>query len=130
MLLCAFAIMSIGTTCGKTIYSCFLSQDMDMEKFEVSNQISENNLIDIILDGSTLKLGNQKVYSLFNRKVTNDGFIQVIHYDAVDGQNQRCEIKFITDSSADWATRNSILIWYKELSSKAKWYQSRDPQER
>lgn len=126
----ALSILSIGMCNAKSLYSCFLSQDVDMETFEVSNQITNNSLIDITLDGNTLRLGNQKTYSLFNRQVSNNGFVQTVHYDAIDGQNQRCKIKFITDSSADWATRNIIMIWYNELSSKAKWYFSRDPQER
>lgn len=59
---------------AKTLYSCFLSQDLNMDTSEVSN--------------------------------------------------------FITDPSADWVTRNAIVIWYDEISPVAKWYQSRDPQER
>lgn len=115
---------------AKSIYSCFLSQDVNMTTFEVSNQITNNSLITITLDGSTLRLGEQKTYSLFNRTVSNNGFTTVIHYDAIDGQNQRCKIKFITDSSADWTTRNAIVIWYNEISQTAKWYQSRDPETR
>ena len=124
----ALSILSIGMSNAKSLYSCFLSQDVDMETFEVSNQITNNSLIDITLDGNTLRLGNQKTYSLFNRQVSNNGFVQTVHYDAIDGQNQRYKIKFITDSSADWATRNIIMIWYNEITSKAKWYFSRDPQ--
>ncbi len=128
---CLFmALLSMGLLQAKKIYSCFLSQDMDMETFEVSNQITNNSLIDIVLDGSTLRLGDQKVYSLFNKQISNNGFVQITHFDAIDQHNQRCKIKLITDSSADWTTRNAIVIWYNEISSKAKWYQARDPQER
>jgi hypothetical protein len=115
---------------AKSIYSCFLSQDVNMNTFEVSNQITNNSLITITLDGSTLRLGEQKTYSLFNRTVSNSGFNTTVRYDAIDGQNQRCKIMFITDSSADWTTRNAIVIWYNEISQTAKWYQSRDPETR
>lgn len=120
-------ITSFVSAEAKTLYSCFLSQDYNMETGAVSNQVTNNSLIDIYLDGNKLLLGN-KTYSLYNAKESNNGFVSIIHYDAIDGQNQRCKIKFITDSSADWATRNAIVIWYDEISPIAKWYQSRDPQ--
>ena len=106
---------------AKTLYSCFLSQ--------VSNQISNNSLIDIYVDGNKLLLGSKK-YSMYNKQESNSGFVKIVHYDAIDGEGQRCKIKFITDPSADWVTRNAIAIWYDEISPVAKWYQSRDPQER
>ncbi len=122
-----FIIASLFSVEAKTLYSCFLSQDYNMETGTVSNQVTNNSLIDIYLDGNKLSLGN-KTYSLYNAKESNTGFVSIVHYDAIDGQNQRCKIKFITDSSADWATRNAIVIWYDEISPIAKWYQSRDPQ--
>lgn len=114
---------------AKTLYSCFLSQDLNMDTSEVSNQVSNNSLIDIYVDGNKLLLGNKK-YSMYNKQESNSGFVKIVHYDAIDGEGQRCKIKFITDSSADWVTRNAIVIWYDEISPVAKWYQSRDPQER
>lgn len=114
---------------AKTLYSCFLSQDLDMDTNEVSNQVSNNSLIDIYVDGNKLLLGSKK-YSMYNRQESNSGFVKIVHYDAIDGEGQRCKIKFVTDPSADWVTRNAIVIWYDELSPVAKWYQSRDPQER
>lgn len=114
---------------AKTLYSCFLSQDLNMDTSEVSNQVSSNSLIDIYVDGNKLLLGNKK-YSMYNKQESNSGFVKIVHYDAIDGEGQRCKIKFITDSSADWVTRNAIVIWYDEISPVAKWYQSRDPQER
>ena len=33
----------------------------------------------------------------------------------------------IIDESADWTTKNAIVIWYNEISKTAKWYQSREP---
>lgn len=95
----------------------------------MSNQVSNNSLIDIYLDGNKLLIGNKK-FSMYNRQVSNTGFVKIEHYDAIDGEGQRCKIKFITDSSADWTTRNAIVIWYDEITPIAKWYQSRDPQER
>ena len=114
---------------AKTLYSCFLSQDLNMDTNEVSNQVSNNSLIDIYVDGTQLLLGSKK-YSLYNKQESNSGFVKIVHYDAIDGEGQRCKIKFITDPSADWVTRNAIVIWYDEISPVAKWYQSRDPQER
>ena len=114
---------------ARTLYSCFLSQDLNMETNEVSNQISNNSLIDIYVDGNKLLLGSKK-YSMYNKKESNSGFVKIVHYDAIDGEGQRCKIKFINDPSADWVTRNAIVIWYDEISPVAKWYQSRDPQER
>lgn len=114
---------------AKTLYSCFLSQDLNMNTQEVSNQVSNNSLIDIYVDGNKLLLGTKK-YSMYNRQESNSGFVKIVHYDAIDGDGQRCKIKFITDSAADWVTRNAIVIWYDEISPIAKWYQSRDPQER
>ncbi len=114
---------------AKTLYSCFLSQDVNMNTSKVSNQIANNSLIDIYVDGNKLLLGNKR-YSMYNRQESNSGFHKIVHYDAIDGEGQRCKIKFITDLSADWSTRNAILIWYDEITPIAKWYQSRDPQER
>lgn len=114
---------------AKTLYSCFLSQDLNMDTNEVSNQVSNNSLIDIYVDGNKLLLGSKK-YSMYNKQESNSGFVKIAHYDAIDGEGQRCKIKFITDPSADWVTRNAIVIWYDEISPVAKWYQSRDPQER
>lgn len=114
---------------AKTLYSCFLSQDLNMDTNEVSNQVSNNSLIDIYVDGNKLLLGSKK-YSMYNKQESNSGFVKIVHYDAIDGEGQRCKIKFITDPSADWVTRNAIVIWYDEISTVAKWYQSRDPQER
>lgn len=114
---------------AKTLYSCFLSQDLNMETNEVSNQVSNNSLIDIYVDGNKLLLGSKK-YSMYNRLESNSRFVKIVHYDAIDGEGQRCKIKFITDPSADWVTRNAIVIWYDEITPMAKWYQSRDPQER
>ena len=114
---------------AKTLYSCFLSQDLNMETNEVSNQVSNNSLIDIYIDGNKLLLGSKK-YSMYNRLESNSGFVKIVHYDAIDGEGQRCKIKFITDPSADWVTRNAIVIWYDEITPMAKCYQSRDPQER
>lgn len=125
-----FLFGMVLATQAKTVYSCFLSQDLDMETSEVSNQVSSNDLITITIEGSTLKLGNGKTYSLFNRTTSDKGFVHIVHFDAIDNQNQRCKIKIITDGSADWVTRNAIVIWYNEITSVAKWYQSRDPQER
>lgn len=114
---------------AKTLYSCFLSQDLNMNTNEVSNQVSNNSLIDIYVDGNKLLLDSKR-YSMYNRQESNSGFVKIVHYDAIDGEGQRCKIKFITDPSADWVTRNAIVIWYDEISPVAKWYQSRDPQER
>ena len=114
---------------AKTLYSCFLSQDLNMDTNEVSNQVSNNSLIDIYVDGNKLLLGSKK-YSMYNKQESNSGFVKIVHYYAIDGEGQRCKIKFITDPSADWVTRNAIVIWYDEISPVAKWYQSRDPQER
>lgn len=114
---------------AKTLYSCFLSQDFNMDTSEVSNQVSNNSLIDIYVDGNKLLLGS-KTYSMYNPRESNSGFVKIVHYDAIDGEGQRCKIKFITDPSADWVTRNAIVIWYYEISPIAKWYQSRDPQKR
>lgn len=114
---------------AKTLYSCFLSQDLNMETNEVSNQVSNNSLIDIYVDGNKLLLGSKR-YSMYNKQESNSGFVKIMHYDAIDGEGQRCKIKFINDPSADWVTRNAIVIWYDEISPVAKWYQSRDPQER
>ncbi len=114
---------------AKTLYSCFLSQDLNMETNEVSNQVSNNSLIDIYVDGNKLLLGSKR-YSMYNKQEFNSGFVKIVHYDAIDGEGQRCKIKFINDPSADWVTRNAIVIWYDEISPVAKWYQSRDPQER
>lgn len=114
---------------AKTLYSCFLSQDLNMNTNEVSNQVSNNSLIDIYVDGNKLLLGSKR-YSMYNRQESNSGFVKIVHYDAIDGEGQRCKIKFITDPSADWVTINAIVIWYDEISPVAKWYQSRDPQER
>ena len=114
---------------AKTLYSCFLSQDLNMDTNEVSNQVSNNSLIDIYVYGNKLLLGSKK-YSMYNKQESNSGFVKIVHYDAIDGEGQRCKIKFITDPSADWVTRNAIVIWYDEISPVAKWYQSRDPQER
>ena len=100
-----------------------------MDTNEVSNQVSNNSLIDIYVDGNKLLQGSKK-YSMYNRQESNSGFVNIIHYDAIDGEGQRCKIKFITDPSADWVTRNAIVIWYDEISPIARWYQSRDPQER
>ena len=113
---------------AKTLYSCFLSQDLNMETNEVSNQVSNNSLIDIYVDGNKLLLGS-KIYSMYNKQESNSGFVRIVHYDAIDGEGQRCKIKFVTDPSADWVTRNAIVIWYDEISPIAKWYQSRDPEE-
>lgn len=121
-------ILSLSVN-AKTLYSCFLSQDLNMETSEVSNQVSNNSLLDIYVDGNKLLIGNKK-FSMYNRQISNSGFVKIVHYDAIDGEGQRCKIKFITDSSADWATRNAIVIWYDEITPVAKWYQSRDPQER
>lgn len=114
---------------GKTRYSCFLSQDLNLETSAVSNQVTNNSLIDIYVDGNKLELGAKR-YSMYNKTETNNGFVKITHYDAIDGDGQRCKIKFIYDSSADWATRNAIVIWYDEISPIAKWYQSRDPETR
>lgn len=130
LILITFLVVSTIVAQAKTIYSCFLSQDLNMKTSEVSNQVSNNDLITITVEGSTLKLGNSKTYSLFNKTASDKGFVHIVHYDAVDNQNQRCKIKIIQDSSADWVTRNAIVIWYDEISPMAKWYQSRDPQER
>lgn len=123
-----FMLLSI-TSFGKTYYSCFLSQDYNMETGQVSNQISNNSLADIYVDGNKLTLGNKR-FSMYNKEESNSGFVKITHYDAIDGEGQRCKIKIIYDSSADWVTRNAIVIWYNEVSPVAKWYQSRDPQER
>lgn len=114
---------------AKTLYSCFLSQDLNMNTNEVSNQVSNNSLIDIYVEGNKLLLGNKR-FSMYNRQESNSGFVKIVHYDAIDDEGQRCKIKFVTDPSADWVTRNAIVIWYDEISPIAKWYQSRDPQER
>lgn len=124
MIIIFFSCISVYS---RTLYSCFLSQDYNFETGEVTNQITNNSLIDIYLDGNKLYVAS-KVFSMYNLRETNNGFINVKHYDAIDGQNQRCQIKFVTDSSGDWATRNAIIIWYNEISTTAKWYQSRDPQ--
>ncbi len=131
VLIVVLCISFIGSTTmnAKTLYSCFLSQDLNMDTNEVSNQVSNNSLIDIYVDGNKLLLGSKK-YSMYNRQESNSGFVKIVHYDAIDGEGQRCKIKFITDPSADWVTRNAIVIWYDEISPMAKWYQSRDPQER
>lgn len=113
---------------AKTRYSCFMSQDINIESGEVSHQIANNSLCDIYIDGNKLYLGS-KTYSMYNKTESNDGFVKIIHYDAVDGEMQRCKVKIVCDSSADWVTRNAIVIWYDEISPIAKWYQSRDPQE-
>lgn len=125
-LLLAISILSVINVWSRTKYSCFLSQDLNMETSEVSNQITDNSLIDIYVDGNKLELGNKR-YSMYNKSESNNGFLKITHYDAIDGEGQRCKIKFIYDASADWGTRNAIVIWYDEISSVAKWYQSRDP---
>lgn len=122
------AILSFSIN-AKTLYSCILSQDVNMETGEVTNQISNNSLVDIYVEGNKLLLGYKK-YSMYNRQETHSGFIKRTHYDAIDGEGQRCKIIFISDSSADWFARNAIVIWYDEIFPVAKWYQSRDPQER
>ena len=113
---------------ARTLYSCFLSQDLNMKTGQVTNQITNNSLLDIYVEGNKLLLGNKK-FSMYNRQTSYSGFVEVINYDAIDNNGQRCKIKFITDSSADWAKKNAILIWYNEISQIAKWYQSREPQE-
>lgn len=128
IIFCVFLTFAIQSF-SKTLYSCFLSQDYNMETGRVSNQISNNSLCDIFVDGNKLMLGS-KSYTMYNKSESNSGFIKITHYDAIDKEGQRCKIKFIYDSSADWATRNAIIIWYDEISPVAKWYQSRDPQER
>lgn len=128
LFLITLAAISLSVS-GKTLYSCFLSQDLNMDTNEVSNQVTNNSLVDIYVDGNKLLLGSKR-YSMYNRQESNSGFVKIVHYDAIDGEGQRCKIKFVTNSSADWATRNAIVIWYDEVTPIAKWYQSRDPQER
>lgn len=121
----AFAICANA----KTTHSCFLSMDYDMETGKCWNQITDNSLIDIVMDGNKLHVGD-RTYSMYNRRESNSGFMTIVHYDAIDNQNQRCKIKFTNDSSADWTTKYAIIIWYDEISNTAKWYQSREPQTR
>lgn len=113
----------------RTHYSCFLSLDYNFDTGEISNQITNNSLADIYIDGNKLTLGSKR-YSMYNERESNDGFIKVKHYDAIDAEGQRCKIKIIYDASADWTTRNAIVIWYDEISPIGKWYQSRDPETR
>lgn len=114
---------------AKTVYSCFLSQDVNMNTYQVSNQYTDNSLAEIIVDGNKLTLGT-KMYSMYNRSESTSGFRTIVKYDAIDNKDQRCKILFITNSSADWTGRNTVVIWYHEISPIAKWYQSRDPQTR
>lgn len=111
---------------AKTEYSCFLSQDVNIETGEVSNQITNNTLVTIYIDGNKLTLGSKK-YSLYNKTESNNGFTTITYYDAIDNANQRCKIRIIVNESADWTTKNAIVIWYNEISKTAKWYQSREP---
>lgn len=60
---------------AKTLYSCFLSQDLNMETNEVSNQVSNNSLIDIYVDGNKLLLGSKR-YSMYNKQESNSGFVK------------------------------------------------------
>jgi len=129
LLVLSIFILSLCDTQAKTLYSCFLSQDYNMETGDVSNQVSDNSLCKIYIESNKLYLGS-KTYSMYNKAVSNSGFITITHYDAIDGEGQRCKIKLIHDSSADWVTRNTIIIWYDEISPIAKWYQSRDPIQR
>lgn len=50
ILLLIVVMGSLGIAQAKTLYSCFLSQDLNMNTSEVSNQISDNSLIDIYVD--------------------------------------------------------------------------------
>ena len=56
------AILSFSIN-AKTLYSCILSQDVNMETGEVTNQISNNSLVDIYVEGNKLLLGYKK-YSM------------------------------------------------------------------
>lgn len=113
----------------RTHYSCFLSQDYNMHTGEVFNQVTNNTLADIYIDDNKMTLGSKR-FSMYNKQESNSGFIKIQHFDAIDGEGQRCKIKIIEDPSADWTTRNAIVIWYDEISPIAKWYQSRDPETR
>lgn len=121
-----FVVLLALSVSAKTEYSCFLSQDVNLETGEVSNQVTNNSLITIFLDGNKLTLGAKK-YTLYNKCESNNGFTTITYYDAIDNSNQRCKIRFIIDESADWTTKNAIVIWYNEISKTAKWYQSREP---
>ena len=121
-----FVVLLALSVSAKTEYSCFLSQDVNLETGEVSNQVTNNSLITIFLDGNKLTLGAKK-YTLYNKCESNNGFTTITYYDAIDNSNQRCKIRFIIDESADWTTKNAIIIWYNEISKTAKWYQSREP---
>lgn len=124
-----FAFSAMADSGTKSIYSCFISMDCNMKTGEISNQKELELEIILDLERNKLILGG-KVYALYNKTETNNGFVNMRHYDAIDDQGQRCKIEFITDFSADWVTRNAIIIWYNEIGDIAKWYQSRDPQTR
>ena len=108
-----FVVLLALSVSAKTEYSCFLSQDVNLETGEVSNQVTNNSLITIFLDGNKLTLGAKK-YTLYNKCESNNGFTTITYYDAIDNSNQRCKIRFIIDESADWTTKNAIIIWYNE----------------
>ena len=76
---------------AKTLYSCFLSQDLNMETNEVSNQVSNNSLIDIYVDGNKLLLGSKR-YSMYNKQESNSGFVKIVHYDAIDGDDAKLSL--------------------------------------
>lgn len=126
LLFAALLILPLKTLEARTEYSCFFSQDFNVKTGDVTNQVANNSLITIYLDGNKLILGDKR-YSLYNKRMSYDGFVTTTHYDAIDNANQRCKVKFMVDSSADWATKNVIMIWYDEISDTAKMYFSREP---
>lgn len=83
--------------------------------------------IDAILNKNTFKFGDNKKYTLYNKVEKVDGFNSTISYDAIDNNNQRCNIYFFQDNTKQLSLRNMILIAY-ENSEIGYYFNSREPE--
>ncbi len=112
---------------AKVRYDIFAMYSISVKQGKPTS-IPKGYFIKIVKDKNILTLGDINKYSLYNKKITHNGFNTFERYDAIDKYDQRCVILFNEDASAtDWWDKCAISICY-ENSDKAVVYLSKKPQ--
>ncbi len=73
----------------------------------------KQDFIKVKMKGNCFYWGDRNAYSVYNKKVTHDGFKATTVYDFVDKYGQRGRLFYCFDESADWSTRNLFMISYE-----------------
>ena len=109
----------------KVKYEIFASMTMNIKTNETTPITKEK--LSSYLENNTFILNKDRQYRLYNRKEYTEEMSDITRYDVIDNKGQRGVILFTTTASADWSTKNKIVISYED-SDIMYIYLSYDPQ--